>query len=148
MNYRKAQILNWEAQNIQRWLNEYTATSSGRARRAHVGTSGEYIVVEALPLPDGYRPDELDVVLLLDNYPAMPPIGVYMLTRGNEALVKQIASHFYAYRDRAFHDAVALPGYTWACYHYADNRMHYNAAAPQRGDNVQKFLAAFCAELA
>lgn len=99
------------------------------------------------PLPDGYRPDYIDVLLITDDYPARPPIGLYVLNKRNEALIRQIRDRFNAFHNEAFHDAPAIPGYTWICYHYSGNSWRYRTDNPTRGDNVRKFIASFFAEL-
>jgi len=139
-------LLRWEVANLQDWLDGFYAGAGGRPRRTWLGRTGEYIVIEALPLPDGYAPDEIDALLLVDNFPSLPPIGVYVLNRGNEALVAQLRHRFNAFPNRAFHDAPSIDGYTWICYAYANNAWRYNAATPNKGDNLRKLLASFFAE--
>ena len=145
--HRLQHLLDWEVAYIQQWLDQFEVSATGRSRRAVLGESGQYIVVEAFPLPDGYQPDEVDVLIVVDNHPTIPPIGLYVLNRGNERLVSQLRGRFNAFEGRAFHDAPSIPNYTWCCYAYAENRWRYNAAAPHKGDNVRKFLAGFHAEL-
>jgi len=41
------------------------------------------------------------------------------------------------------HRVPTLPGYTWICHAYVGNQWHRNSTAPNEGDNLGKFLAAF-----
>ena len=141
-------LLDWEVRNVQEWLDGFYPETSGRPRRATLGRTGEYVVIEALPLPDEYRPDAIDVLLLVDNFPSLPPIGLYAINRGNDTLISQMRRRMNAYENQAFHNSVSVPGYTWICYAYSDNRWRYNAQTPRRGDNLRKFLASFYSELA
>ena len=102
--------------------------------------------LQALPLPDGYAPDEIDALLLVDNFPSLPPIGLYVLNHGNDQVVTQLRRRFNAFQDRAFHDAPSIDGYTWICYAYAGNAWRYRASEPHKGDNLRKFVASFFAE--
>lgn len=141
-----ARLLAGEIDRLQAWLDGFEATTSGRARRARLGDSGQYVIVERMPLPDGYRPDEIDLLLIVDNFPSLPPFGLYVLNRGTEGVVSQLRSRYNVFPNRAFHEAHSIPGYSWICYHYADNRWAYNGNAPDRGDNLSKFLSSFYAE--
>lgn len=136
-----------EVASIQEWLDGFFPPDSGHPRRAWLGRTGEYIIVQSMPLPDIYQPDEIDALLLIDNFPSLPPIGLYVLNAGNERLVAQLSRKMNAFQNRAFHEAPSIDGYTWVCYAYANNRWRYNAAAPSKGDNVRKFLASFFAEV-
>ena len=137
-------LLRGEVAALQDWLNGFY--QGRKPRRTWLGRTGEYIVVEAMPLPDGFSPDEIDAMLLVDQFPSLPPIGLYVLNRGNEAVVAQLRRRFNAFPDEAFHDAPSIPGYTWICYAYANNAWRYNAASPRKGDNLRKFVASFFAE--
>ena len=148
MNPRIQALIQWEQQWLQRWLDSFSASPSGRRRRAMLARTCEYLVIERLPLPDGYVPDEVDALLLVDQFPTLPPIGIYLLNRGSERIVQQISRRFNAFRNTAFHSAPAIEGYTWICFAYADNQWRYNATAPHRGDNLAKFLGTFFAEAA
>ena len=85
--------------------------------------------------------------VLLDDFPARPPIGIYVLHRQNAALIEQLSGRFNAFRDKAYHDAPPIRNFTWICYSYADNAWRYREDNPARGDNTAKFLAGFFAEL-
>jgi hypothetical protein len=139
-------LLRQDVDGLQSWLDSFYPSPSRRPRRAWVGRTSEYVVIEALPLPDGYAPDEIDALLLVDNYPSLPPIGIYLLNNGNEHVVAQLRRKFSAFQDRAFHDAPSIEGYTWICYAYANNSWRYRASAPHKGDNLRKFIASFFAE--
>ena len=61
----------------------------------------------------------------------------------NAALLQRLQGVFSMYRDKAFYDAPAIPGYTWICYHYEEDRWQFNAVNPAAGDNLRKFLISF-----
>lgn len=147
LSHQTLQLRHWEQRNVQQWLNSFSDSRSG-PRSAKLGQSGEYLIVQRLPLPDRYRPDEIDTLLLIDQYPIRPPIGLYLLNAGNDAMVRQLQDRFRAFRDAAFHEAPSIPGYTWVCYAYQDNTWRFNSREPNRGDNVAKFLNNFYAALA
>lgn len=100
---RKLQLLKNEVTIIQAWLDRFDEPYPRGVRRARAHEEGDYVVVENLPLPDGYHPDYLDVVLLTDQFPDRPPIGLYMLNRGNQALTSQIARRQNVFMNRAYH---------------------------------------------
>ena len=143
---RKLAQLGWEVDNLQRYLDGFESPENGERRLAQLGRTAEYLTVRNFPLPDCYRPDYVDLLVLTDLFPGVPPIGIYVLNKQNTALIRQLSDRFNAFADKAFHDAPAIPGYTWICYHYAGNAWSYRAADPARGDNIRKFLARFFAE--
>lgn len=133
-------LLNWEMQNIARWLNSFEAPRFGR--RSVKLHKGKVLFVYGMPLPDHYSIDQIDVLLAVENFPSMPPIGLYAVN-GAQRVVNQLNGQFNAFPDRAYHNAQSIPGYTWICYHYAENKWQYNAANPARADNIAKFLHNF-----
>ena len=144
---RKHRLLRWEIRNIQRYLDSFEAAGQGRRRQVSLGSTDEFLIVRNLPLPDGCRPDYVDALIVIDNYPGVPPIGLYVLTTAkNRAVVETLAAAYNVFRDSAYHEAPRIEGYTWICYHYDDNRWRFNAAAPHKGDNIAKFLASFYAD--
>lgn len=144
---RKMAQLRWETANLQDFLNGFDPPANGERRLVQLGQTAEFITVRNFPLPDGYRPDFIDLLVVTEQFPATPPIGLYVLHRNNEALIGQLQRQFNAFRDRAFHDAPAIRSYTWICYHYGGNAWRYRADQPARGDNIRKFLASWFAEL-
>lgn len=144
---RTLALLKWEVANIQSFLDGFEAPANGERRRALLGSTGEYIAIQNSPLPDGYKPDFIDILLMMPDYPAVPPIGLYVLNKSNAALIAQLQRKFNAFRDNAYHDAEAISGYTWICYHYASNGWKFRGDNPGRGDNIRKFIACFYAEL-
>lgn len=148
ISHRTRALLQWEVQNIVRYLeNGFHPPNNGQVRQASLGSTGEYITVQNFPLPDGFRPDYIDILLIVDGFPARPPTGLYVLNRDNEALLRQLKEHFNAFQNDAAHGAPAINGYTWICYHYQNHAWKYRADKPAHGDNVQKFLNNFLAEL-
>jgi len=147
ISFRKRNKLLEEASRVQIYLDGFGSPENDERRIARIGDSGEHMIVRNFPLPDRYRPDYIDLLILLDDFPARPPIGIYVLHKQNAALIEQLSSRFNAYRDKAFHSAPAIRNFTWICYSYADNAWRYRDDAPERGDNTAKFLAGFFAEL-
>ena len=147
LSRRKQCLLLKEAGMIQTWLDRFDPPYPGGHRRVRVHASGGFLVVENLPLPDAYAPDYLDVLLLTEQFPDRPPIGIYMLNKGNELLTAQIARRLNVFNNKAFHEAKAIPGYTWACLIYKDNSWRYNFSKANSGDNLTKFLEVFYALL-
>jgi hypothetical protein len=149
VSQRKMALLRWEAASLQQSLvTRFDPPANGERRAVHLAPSGEYVTVQNFPLPDRFAPDFVDLLLLTDSFPAIPPVGIYVLNEGASAhVVRQLVGRFNAFRDTAYHGAPALPGYTWICYAYANNVWRYRADAPTHGDNIRKFLASFFAEL-
>jgi len=144
---RKYNLLVAEARRIQEFLEGFEPSINGERRIAQMGKGAEHIYVRNFPLPDGYSPDYIDLMLLLDDFPARPPIGIYVLHRNNAALISQISMRINAFRDAAYHSAPTIRNYTWICYSYEDNNWRFMANNPAQGDNTVKFLAGFFAEL-
>lgn len=137
-----------EVARIQSWLDRFDPPFNGGTRQATLGRTGEYIVCKHFPLPDWCQPDYLDLLLVVDQFPSRPPIGLYLLNKGNEALVAQISRRHHAFKDQAYHEAPVVAGFTWICFHYPGNAWRYDVQAPARSDNLAKFLQTFYAELA
>ncbi len=144
---RKQSLLQVEVATIQHYLDGFETTVNGNRRTVRLGNTAEFLIIRNFPLPDGFCPDYMDILVMTDSFPAIPPIGIYVLNKDNPALLKQLCGRFNTFRDRAFHDAPAIPGYTWICYHYANNSWRYRPDNPCRGDNIAKFLSGFFAEL-
>jgi hypothetical protein len=144
---RMQALLRNELTLVQRWLNGFEPMSNGRARQAWLGVGGAYMIIEGMPLPEGYQPDHIDLMIDLSQFPTIPPIGLYVLNQQNGALIEQLKKHFRAFTNAAFHDAESVEGYTWICYHYANNQWKHNAAQPNKGDNIAKFFNNFYTEL-
>ena len=145
---RTRAFLNWEVKNIQKFLDEFEHCQNGMKRSVVLGQTGEYIIVRNYPLPDRYRPDFMDLLLVVDQYPGNAPVGIYLMNKNNEATIKQISIKFNMFRNQAHHGAQAIAGYTWVCYHYgAGSDWRFRADAPQHGDNLRKYIASFYAEL-
>jgi hypothetical protein len=143
MSRRTLALLQWECANI----NSYLATFGGRAaREALLDDSGEFIRVLGFPLPNGYHPPSADLVIIVADFPARPPYGLYLLN-SDRAQVEKIKALFGAWHVQSWSTPDAIPGYTWICYHYLGQRWMYYADAPARGDNIAKFLRSFGTEL-
>ena len=145
LSQQKLALLKWEVRAIEAYLGEFDPPTSGGRRRARPSRSGEIILIANFPLPDGFEPDQIDLFVGVSQYPQWPPIGLYVMNQGNDALIAQLRDRFSAYQDSAGNSADPVPGYTWLCYSYAGNQWRYCAQHPSRGDNVRKFLATFFA---
>jgi hypothetical protein len=141
----KLALLKWEVRAIEAYLNEFDPPTNGGRRRARLSRSGEIILIANFPLPDGYKPDQIDLLVGVSQYPGWPPIGLYVMNQGNDALIAQLRNRFSALQDGAGHSADPIPGYTWLCCSYANNQWRFCIPYPARGDNVRKFLATFYA---
>lgn len=148
VSQRTLAFLNWEIRNIKRFLDEFEPCRNGMIRQAILGHTGEFVIVKNFPLPDQYRPDYVDILLIVDKYPASAPVGIYLMHRNNAATISQIAAKFRTFDDTAYHGAQAIEGYTWICFHYGEgSNWRFRADSPMHGDNLRKFLATFYAEL-
>jgi hypothetical protein len=148
ISQRKMAYLNWEINSIQRFLNDFEPARNGLGREAILGHTGEFVIVKNYPLPDRYRPDYVDLLLIVDNYPNNAPVGIYLMHKNNAATIRQISDKFNTFQNNAYHGAQAIQGYTWICWHYGSGcNWKFRADAPQHGDNLRKFLATFYAEL-
>jgi hypothetical protein len=114
----KLALLKWEVRAIEAYLGEFDPPASGGRRRARLSPSGEIILIANFPLPNGYEPDQINLLVGVSKYPEWPPIGLYVMNHGNDALIAQLRKRFSAFRDGAYHQADPVPGYTWICYSY------------------------------
>ena len=142
---RTLALLQWECGNIRAFLGAYSSCT-GATRRAMLDDSGEFIRVLGMPLPAGYRPESCDLVVIVNDFPARPPYGLYMLS-SDRAQVRKIEALFGRFHVARWSTPEAIPGYTWICYHYSDHQWCYRPDAPAQGDNLRKFLQSFYAEL-
>lgn len=133
-------LLRADALETQRWLNGFECQ-----QRPVVGLegSGQTLWIRNFPLPDSYRPDRVDLALVVRDYPVEPPKGLYLIHRpGNASLLEGLKCRFNIFQNQAFHGAPAIEGYEWICVGYL-NGWRYNTATPARGDNIQKMLLEF-----
>jgi hypothetical protein len=144
---RTLALLKWECANI----NAYLATFGPRARprQAVLDQSGEFIRVLGFPLPDTYWPASADLVVIVSDFPAQPPYGLYMLNsdRAQVQKIKTLFGHFHV-NGLSLTTPEAIPGYAWICYYYAGRQWRYLPDAPADGDNLAKFLRGLYTELA
>jgi hypothetical protein len=118
----------------------FESMCDGGLRIVSAHPRGEYVKVLNFPLPDGYRPDAIDLLLVTTQYPGNPPFGLHVLQRNNERLLGQLQETFGHVFPDGFSAAEEIPGYTWICYHYEKNHWRYNAHNPSKGDNITKML--------
>lgn len=139
----RLELLRQDIVGIRAFLDEFGDCARGEPRSVGLSRTGELLLLRNFPLPNSFRPDYIDALLVVADYPGTPPIGLYVLNRNNAALLWRLERVFSMYRDRAFYRAPPIPGYTWICYHYAGDVWHFNAARLAAGDNLRKFLMSF-----
>lgn len=139
----RMELIRQDVTGIQAFISEFGPSTNGEARVTGVNRTGELLTLRNFPLPDDFSPDYMDALLVIANYPGRPPVGLYVLNRNNRLLMNRLEQVFNLFRDKAFHTAPAIPGYTWICYHYEEQTWRYNARNPATGDNLRKFLLSF-----
>lgn len=142
MRLRQIDLLDRDVAGVQAFIDEFDPPSNGEARVAEINSTGELVIITNFPLPDGFRPDYIDLLLMVPDYPARPPIGIYLLERDNRALIDQLRRIFNVMHTAAY-DAPSVEGYVWICVHYQGNAWHYNRSHVAAGDNLRKFLIHF-----
>jgi hypothetical protein len=138
----RIQLLREDIAGVQAFLDEFGSCSNREARSASLNRTGEFVIVRNFPLPDAFRPDHVDVLLVVADYPGQPPTGLHILNGANANVVSHLKRIFNVFANDAFHGAPAIQGYSWICYHYASG-WRYNARRPAEGDNLRKFLLSF-----
>lgn len=137
----RTELLNWEITNLNGWLSCANMSATPVAR---LGPSPHNtIAIQNFPLPDRFRPDYIDIALIVDEFPTDAPKGLYMLkTSKNKSVIEALAQKFNVFQNQAFHGAPAKDGFEWLCYGYLDG-WRYNARMPHAGDNIFKMLKSF-----
>ncbi|MCU0755785.1 MAG: hypothetical protein MUE46_11790 [Xanthomonadales bacterium] len=139
-----AALLRAETHLIQQWLNTFTPSPAG-ARHARWLPEAQLLVISHFPLPDAYQPDHINIVVHIANYPAVPPIGIYLDAASiNQRNIDRLRARFNVL-GRGHHDAAQpFPGYQWIC--LITEGWRVNHANLQKGQTLQKFLATFFAK--
>lgn len=139
---RQIELLKKDAMGIQAFLGEFDVPRNGEPRYAIVNDTAEFVAIRNFPLPDGFSPDYVDILINVLDYPATPPVGLYILERSNAGLISQIRNIFNVMNHAAY-SAPSIPGYSWICWHFEGHRWRYNTANVTAGDNLRKFLIGF-----
>jgi hypothetical protein len=89
LSQQKLVALQWEVRAIQAFLSEFEPPRNGGRRTVRLSHSGEIILVRNFPLPDGYWPDQIDLLLkvyrLIDFEKRFVPVwGIVWSLRGTE----------------------------------------------------------------
>ena len=134
-------LLEQDIAGIQDYLDQFELPSNGEFRSADMNDSGEYVVVQNMPLPDGFAPDFVDLLLITEHYPALPPYGIYLLEKNNREVIAQLRRLFNVMGN--MRAAPAVKGFAWVCVHYASHGWRYDSANVPAGDNLKKFLVNF-----
>src|ERR1039458_9019334 len=90
MRFRQPDLLQWDLAGVQAFLDEFALPSNGEPREVELNSTGELVIVRNMPLPDAFRPDHIDLLLMVPDYPSRPPIGIYLLERNNDELIAQL----------------------------------------------------------
>lgn len=140
--YDKSTLLGYEINLIQSQILDCFPSSSKRT--AFASKSNDFIVVKNFPLPDGYKPDFIDLVIVTTRYPESPPLGFHIMKNNNEKLLQQLKAKFgHTFEYAPYDDVEEIPNYYWVCYHYADFKWNFNVNRPNEGDNLYKYLSRF-----
>ncbi len=135
-------LLEQDLVGISTFLDHFEPSANGEERVVQSNPTGDLVYVQNFPLPDGFDPDFVDVLMLTHRYPDAPPIGLYLLEQNNSDVIGQLSNKFNLLR-RGFHDAPTVPGYRWICFVYADNHWSFDRRHVASGDNLRKFLINF-----
>jgi hypothetical protein len=134
-------LLEAEVLLIERFLAGF---HTSRPPKVGLGSARGTLWIRKFPLPDGMRPDHLDLVLDMSCHPQEPPKGIYLLSGpNNQALLDQLKRHFNVFHNNAAHGAKAVEGFEWVCFGFFEKNWRYNVAAPHKGDNTAKMLQEF-----
>jgi hypothetical protein len=137
---QRRNLLDQEVLRLNRWLGAF---DGAHAPAAGLGRTGETLWVKHFPLPDGYRLDDIHLLLMVRDYPTEPPKGLYLLSdHRTREIVQRLRGTFNVFQDRAYHGAPAMDGFEWICVGYLDG-WRYDIHNPAKGDNVQKMLLEF-----
>ncbi|GHU30461.1 hypothetical protein AGMMS50256_17430 [Betaproteobacteria bacterium] len=144
MMYITADLLRWEAAEINRWLTCFSGNKL--YPQAGLGEHGGTLWVVDFPLPDKYAPeDRLDLLFDIHEYPDNSPRGIFLKESStNQTLLSHLQSKFNVFAGGvSFHNAPKPPpGWLWVCYGHLDG-WRYNIQHPNRGDNMLKLLQSF-----
>lgn len=147
--YDKSTLLALEVYLIESDINQFT-NPQNLQRVAWAGDSGNYIRVQNFPLPNGFKPDSIDLIVVTSDYPSFPPVGLHIAkTDSNDRIIKQIekAMQGHIYDGAAIDPAEEISGYHWVCYHFRNHQWQFAINNPTQGDNISKFLKNFFALL-
>lgn len=147
---KRGVVLLTQAKLVQRLLDSFEPPKSG-VRSAHLVANSRLMAVRKFPLPDRFLPeDDIDFLIDLDPVPAGPPVGLHAVEKGNLATIQEIkralGGHVFD-AERGLYGTHQFKGGIWICHHYAGNQWRFNASAPERGDNIAKFLETLYARL-
>lgn len=148
--HSKKELLRSQSEKINDFLNEFESPPyPGGFRSVSLEANDQFMVVKNFPLPDGYRPDYVDLLIDLTNHPDRPPIGLYLLINNNRQIIERIQNIFgnHIFQNGAHYGAQAIDGFAWICLHYKDHQWRFNAKNVNKGDNLRKFLEIFYAKL-
>jgi hypothetical protein len=138
----RKRLLSAELALLQGWLDSFEPCAEG-PRHAILNRTNEFLAVRSFPLPDSYDPDYIDLVLYVQNYPSVPPIGIYLLNEATFAdSIARIRACINVFTHTAFHGAEPpLDGYVWLC--LVSENWRIDRSDPAKGQNLMKYLAYF-----
>lgn len=80
-------LLQADVRLVQGLLDEFESPANGEDRLASLTGSAQLLAITNLPLPDGYRPDYVDILIDVSRYPCSAgsdrtPHGRHYFSRG------------------------------------------------------------------
>jgi len=136
-------LLARDLMGIQAFLDEFDPPANGEDREVELNSTNEAVVIRNFPLPDAYDPEFIDVLVLVPDYPARPPIGIYLLENEQNADVIGQLRRIFNVMQTAFYGAPTVPGFAWICVHYQGDAWRFNPDHLASGDNLRKFFINF-----
>jgi hypothetical protein len=142
MRDRQLLCLEQDLEGVASFLDEFGEPQNGEARSVEANPTGDLVCIRNFPLPEGYDPDFVDVLMLTHRYPDAPPVGLYLLEQSNAETIAQLGRKFNVL-NYAAHSAPTVAGYRWICFTYQDNCWRFNHRRIAYGDSLRKFLINF-----
>ena len=139
-----ATLMAKEVQLVQRWLQRFAASAAG-PRGVQFIPGANLLIVRHFPLPDHCRPDYIDLLIDLNNYPSVAPIGLYLQDAPQYTrMIDQIAAKAHIFNSAPHEGAEQpIPGYRWVCLVCENWQINY--ADIRLGQTLAKFLGTFYA---
>ena len=146
------------------FLNEFSGVKS-RGIRVGGGDKGiDWVLFKKFPLPDNftdkkgtvyeYKPDYEDILFVLSEYPKIPPFGVHIRSDSpNKRLIKKALGHTFngipysGERYEKISNDLSEKGWSWICFHYANDTWNFNTSDIKKGDNLFSYIESLFAFL-
>lgn len=145
------------------FLNEFSGVKS-RGIRVGGDKGIDWVLFKKFPLPDTftdkkgkvykYKPDYEDILFVLSEYPKIPPFGVHIRSKSpNKNLIKKALGHTFnsipysGERYEKISDDLSEKGWSWICFHYANDTWNFNTNNIRKGDNLFTYIESLFAFL-